>query len=163
MSRWLKIALAVSVALNLFAAAAAVTVAVTRARVENQVQAQHRPGRGMFLAVVGSLDPAVRDQVRRSLREHALAARPDFDAARANRRQAIELAAQPTFDPAEVQALLEQSRLAELRGRARLERGAIETLAGLQQKDRQALAPLLLRQGPRFRDRPRPPARAAEP
>jgi uncharacterized membrane protein len=155
-SRWLKIALAVSVALNLFAAAAAVTVATTHARVEKQVEDQggrdRRGGPGVW-AALNTLDPAVRERVKQAMRGHALAARPDFEAARTARRQAIDLASQPSFDPADVQALLEQSRLAELRGRARLERGAVEVLGTVQPAERKALAPVMLRQGPRFRDR----------
>lgn len=148
----LKAALAISVALNLFAAAALVTVTVGRDRVEERVEAQRKPGReGSFKSVMSTLDPAVRDQVRSRLREAAMAARPDFDAARAARRQAIDLAGQPSFDPAAVKALLEQSRTAELRGRARLEDNAVAVLGELEADDRKALSTLLARHGPRGR------------
>lgn len=148
----LKAALAISVALNLFAAAALVTVTVGRDRVEERVEAQRKPGReGSFKSVMSTLDPAVRDQVRSRLREAAMAARPDFDAARAARRQAIDLAGQPSFDPAAVKALLEQSRAAELRGRARLENNAVAVLGELEADDRKALSTLLARHGPRGR------------
>lgn len=160
----LKIALAMSVALNLFAAAALVTVTVGRDRVEQRVEAQRKPGReGSFKAMLSGLDADVRDQVRARLRESALAARPDFDAARAARRQAIDLAGQPTFDPAAVKTLLEQSRAAELRGRARLEDNAVAVLSDLEADDRKALSVILARhgpRGPRTRDRDDAPPEA---
>lgn len=152
-SKGLKIALALSVALNLFAAAALVTVTVGRDRVEQRVENQSKPGReGSFKAVLAGLDADVRDQVRARLRASALAARPDFDAARAARRQAIDLAGQPTFDPAAVKVLLEQSRAAELRGRARLEDNAVGVLSELEPDDRKALSIMLARHGPRGRN-----------
>lgn len=148
--RTLKIALAVSVALNVFAVAAGVTTYVGANRVEDQVAEQRRPLRGPpVLEVVETMDPAVRDRVRQALRASALAARPDFDAARDARRRAIEMAEAESFDSAAVQALLEQSRLAEMRGRSKLEAGALEILASLSPKDRKALAPILSRHGPK--------------
>ncbi|MNI95879.1 hypothetical protein D3C73_1542250 [compost metagenome] len=44
-----------------------------------------------------------------------------------------------------VAALLERSRASEMRGRARLEAGAVETLGRLQPADRAALAAILSR------------------
>ena len=152
-SKGLKIALALSVALNLFAAAALVTVTVGRDRVEQRVENQSKPGReGSFKAVLAGLDADVREPGRARLRASALAARPDFDAARAARRQAIDLAGQPTFDPAAVKVLLEQSRAAELRGRARLEDNAVGVLSELEPDDRKALSIMLARHGPRGRN-----------
>jgi len=146
--RWLKIALAISVALNLFAAVAGVTAWVGARRAEAQIADQRRPDRGPpILQVVDQMDPAKRAEVREALRASALAARPDFDAARAARRQAQEAASGDTFDQARVQTLMEQSRLAEMRGRARLESGALEILSGLSAADRKALAPILTRHG----------------
>ncbi|RZJ97168.1 MAG: periplasmic heavy metal sensor [Brevundimonas sp.] len=146
--RWLKIALAVSVALNVFAVAAGATAYVGARRAEAQIADQRRPDRGPpILQVVDQMDPAKRDQVREALRASALAARPDFDAARAARRQAMEAAGADPFDQARVQGLLEQSRLAEMRGRARLESGALAIFSGLSPADRKALAPILIRHG----------------
>lgn len=142
----LKIALAVSVALNLFALAAAGTLAVTRDRVEDRVEAQQRPGRtGSPMGLVGRLSPEVRPQVREALRDAALAARPDFEEARLKRRQAVALAASPTFDPERLRTLLDESRAAELRGRQRLEVGAIAVLADLGPADRAIMAEILSR------------------
>lgn len=149
-ARSLQIALAVSVALNVFAVAAGATYLIGANRVEDEVAAQRRPMRGPpMMEVVEGMDPAVRDRVRQALRASALAARPDFDAARDARRRAIGMAEAESFDSAAVQALLEQSRLAEMRGRSKLETGAMEILSTLNAKDRKALAPILSRHGPR--------------
>jgi uncharacterized membrane protein len=68
------------------------------------------------------------------------------------------------FDPAEVSALLEQSRAAELRGRARLEADAVGVLATLEPDDRAALSEILTRRGRTVvRDRGEREARAAAP
>jgi uncharacterized membrane protein len=147
-SKSLKIALAVSVALNLFAVAGGVTYVVNRDRIERRIEDQRRPGReGPLAEVLADLDPAVRQRVRTSLRESALAARPEFEAARAARREAIDVAGQPTLDAARVESLLEQSRSAEMRGRTRLENGAVAVLATLTPEERKALAPILQRKG----------------
>ncbi|WP_295196095.1 periplasmic heavy metal sensor [uncultured Brevundimonas sp.] len=147
-SKSLKIALAVSVALNLFAVAGGVTYIVNRDRIERRIEEQRRPGReGPLAEVLADLDPAVRQRVRTALRESALAARPDFEAARAARREAIDVAGQPTLDAARVESLMEQSRAAEMRGRTRLESGAVAVLATLTPEERKALAPILQRKG----------------
>ncbi|MET3780891.1 putative membrane protein [Brevundimonas sp. 1080] len=147
-SKSLKIALAVSVALNLFAVAGGVTYVVNRDRIERRIEDQRRPGReGPLAEVLADLDPAVRQRVRTALRESALAARPDFEAARAARREAIDIAGQPTLDATRVESLLEQSRATEMRGRTRLENGAVAVLATLTPEERKALAPILQRKG----------------
>ncbi|WP_425985420.1 periplasmic heavy metal sensor [Brevundimonas sp. TWP1-2-1b1] len=147
-SKTLKIALAVSVALNVFAVAGAVTYVVNRDRIERKIEDQRRPGReGPLAEVLADLDPAVQDRVRTALRESALAARPDFEAARAARREAIDVAGQPTLDAARVQSLLDQSRAAEMRGRTRLENGAVAVLGTLTPDERKALTPILQRKG----------------
>ncbi len=143
-----KIALAVSVALNLFAVAAGATLFVTRAQVEDRVEAQHRPARtGSPMRLIEQLDPAVRGRVRDTLRASALAARPDFEEARLKRRQAVEIGRSASFDADRAGALLEQSRTAELRGRARLEADAVALLATLEPDDRRALSEILTRRG----------------
>src|SRR5690606_32752697 len=93
------------------------------------------------------LDPAVRERVRGRLRTAALEARPDFEEARDKRREAVALARSPEFDPAQVRLLLEESRMAELRGRARLESGAVGVLESVTPADRAALAVILARRG----------------
>lgn len=144
----LKMALIGSVALNLFAVAAGVTVFVTRAEVEKQVEAQHHPARaGSPMRVIDQLDPAVRDRVRNTMRASALAARPDFEEARLKRRQVVEMGRSATFDAVRAAALLEESRNAELRGRARLEANAVALLATLEPDDRRALSEILTRRG----------------
>lgn len=144
----LRIALIVSVALNLFAVAAGATLLVTRAQVEDRVEAQRRPARaGSPMRLIDQLDPAVRERVRDALRASALAARPDFEEARLKRRQAVEMGRSATFDTERATELLEQSRVAELRGRARLEADAVALLATLEPDDRRALSEILTRRG----------------
>lgn len=144
----LAVALAASVALNLFAAAAGVSLFVTRAQVEHRVEAQHRaPREHSPMALIGQLDPAVRGRVRDTLRESALAARPDFEEARQKRREAVRIAQSDSFDSARVAALLSESRNAELRGRARLEADAVAVLDTLAPADRKALSEILTRRG----------------
>jgi uncharacterized membrane protein len=144
----MKIALIGSVALNLFALAAGATLLVTRAQVEDRVEAQHRPARaGSPMRLVEQLDPAVRQRVRETLRASALAARPDFEEARLKRRQAVEMGRSATFDAVRAEALLEESRNAEIRGRARLEADAVALLATLEPDDRRALSEILTRRG----------------
>jgi len=146
--RTLKIALAASVALNLFAAAAGATLLVSRADVERRIDAQHRAPRDRsFMTVVEGLDPAVRERVRETLRASAHTARPDFEETRLKRRQATALVRSAEFDPARVSGLLEESRAAEMRGRARLEADAVGVLATLEPDDRAALSEILTRRG----------------
>lgn len=145
-----KIALAVSVALNLFAAAAVTSLFITRAQVEHRVEAQHRPARsGSPMRLIDQLDPDVRERVRDALRASALAARPDFEEARLKRRQAVDMvrAGAGAFDADRTRALLEESRAAELRGRARLEADAVALLATLEPEDRQGMSEILTRRG----------------
>jgi uncharacterized membrane protein len=144
----LKIILIGSVALNLFAVAAGATLLVTRAQVEHRVEAQHRPARtSSTMRLIDELDPAVRERVRATLRASALAARPDFEEARLKRRQAVELSQSEAFDPARIRSLLEQSRDAEMRGRARLEADAVALVSTLESDDRKALSEILSRRG----------------
>lgn len=144
------IALAVSVALNIFAAATVTTTLVGCDRVEDRVEAQHRSGRtGSSMGLVSRLSPEAQPRVRETLHAAAFAARPDFEESRSKRREAIELAAAPAFDPARVQGLLNESRAAELRGRQRLEAGAIAALQGLAPADRAILADILRKRGGR--------------
>lgn len=160
----LKIALAVSVALNLFGLAAAGAFAVTRERVEERVEAQQRPTRpGSTMSMIDRLSPEVQPEVRQTLRAGALSARPDFEESREKRRQAIALAASPTFDADRVTALLNESRAAELRGRQRLEATAVAMLAELDPADRAIMSDILKRKrhGGKDRDRSRSDKTAA--
>lgn len=147
-SRTLKIALAVSVALNLFAVAGGVAFGVSRAQVDRKIEAQTGPGRQSPMAeILAGMSPDSRERVRTALRASALAARPDFEASRAARREAIQIAGEPTLDAARVEQLLAESRAAETRGRARLETNAIALLGTLNPQERQALTPILQRKG----------------
>ena len=161
----LKIALAVSVALNVFAMAAGASLLISRAEVEQRIEAQQRaPRYRPFMSVVAGLDPAVRERVRDTLRASAHAARPDFEESRQKRREATALARSADFDPIRVSALLEESRAAELRGRARIESDAVSLLATLEPGDRAALSEILTRRGRTVvRDRDDRKAHAAAP
>lgn len=153
----LRIALAASVAVNLFAVAAGTTVWVGRDKVERRIEAAERAprDRSPMQVVVSRLDPQVRQRVRQTLKASALAAKPDFDEARLKRRAAVDLAAAPDYDPARAHTLLQESRAAEMRGRARLEADAVQLLSTLEPADRQALSELLTRRGRIVvRDRP---------
>jgi uncharacterized membrane protein len=146
--RALKVALAVSVALNLFAIAGGVTLWVTKLKADDKIEASQAPGRqSSFQEILAGMDPEARQHVRSTLRASAMAARPDFEASRAARRQAVELMRGPAPDAAAANTLLDQSRAAEMRGRARLEHDATALLATLDPKDRQALAVVLSRRG----------------
>ncbi|QBX37105.1 periplasmic heavy metal sensor [Brevundimonas sp. S30B] len=163
--RALKIALIASIGLNLFALAVGLVIWIGAQRAESQAEAERRGGRqSPAMALIEQLEPAQQAPVRQALRASALAAKPDFEAARAARREAIARSAAPTFDQAGVQALLEESRLAEMRGRARLETGAVQVLSGLDQADRQALSPLLSRnRNGRRHSQPAPTADHSDP
>lgn len=140
----LGIALAVSVGINLFAATAAVTALSGQRKIEQAMEdrrsGDRRPSTRELLA---SLDPEVRRAVRTSLREAGLAARPDFQAAREARAEAVEAARTEPFDRARVEALLAASREAEARGRARLEGDALALMETLGPEDRRVVAALL--------------------
>jgi len=165
-ARSLKIVLAVSVALNVFALAGGAAFLVSRAQVDGRVQGQCKPGRDSSLSsMVAGMDPQTRQRARDALKASALAARSDFDLAREARRQAIDLANADQFDAVAVQTLLEQSRLAEMRGRAQMENGAVGVLGTLDIDDRRALTPILARRmhkGDRS-EAPKPPAASETP
>lgn len=157
-TRALVIALIASVAVNLFAVATGVTLLVGQSRAEARLEESRQPGRDQsYRDILRTLDPEVRRQVNQALRRSAQAARPDFQEARAARREAIALAQGSDFDAIAVTALLERSRAAETRGRARIETDSIAILQTLQPDDRQALSVLLNRHR-KNRDRARPPA-----
>lgn len=159
-SRTMKMLLAVSVAINLFALAGGVTVWMAVKRHDAQLAAAPpNGGRGPLREVLQDVDPAVREQVKASMRASALAARPDFEAARAARRQAVELARAPTLDAVAVRAALEESRAAEIRGRARLEADAVALLETVPAKDRPAVSRILQRRNSGKGDGPKPDGR----
>jgi uncharacterized membrane protein len=135
----LGVALTASVAVNLFAATAAYTALNGGDRVE-QAGGKGRDGRH-----ASARELETQGRVRQALREAGLAAHPDFEQARELRRQAIAAAGSDPFDPVRVDALLDQSRAAELRGRERLEADAMAILATLEPSDRAAFAQILNR------------------
>ena len=89
----LGIALAISVGINLFAATAALTALSGQRTIERALEDRpstlSRPSARELLA---SLEPEVRREVRRGLRDAGLAARPDFQAARQARAEALQAA-----------------------------------------------------------------------
>ncbi|NEX93839.1 periplasmic heavy metal sensor, partial [Caulobacter sp. 17J65-9] len=142
-SRGLKIAFGVSLALNLFL----IGVGLGGGAIAWK-HWKDRPGAGPPLfEAARSLPESEQKALRQSMRAVAMKARPDFEQARTARREAVRIAAAPTFDRAAVAAQLDRSREAEIRGRVVMEQGVLDVMAGLSPKDRAALAPALLRKG----------------
>ena len=140
----LGVALAASVGVNLFAATAAYTALTGQQRIESRMDGRDRDDRRASpRELVAALGPESRVRVRQALRDAGLAARPDFQQARAARRQAIAAAAAEPYDAALVERLLDQSREAELRGRRRLEADTLVILGTLDAADRAAFAEIL--------------------
>ncbi len=147
-SRKIKLALVASVALNVFLVAGGTAVWIT-AREAREAERMTRTTRtDTLMEMVSTRSPAVAAAMEVRLRDVAMAARPDFQEARAARRQAIAITASDDFDPVVVAGLLEQSRASEIRGRARLESGAVEILNDQKPEDRKALARILARYRP---------------
>ena len=149
----LGVALAVSVGVNLFAATAAYSV-LSRQDQRDQRQEQQRHPSSREL--IGRLSPEARQPVRQALRAAAQRARPEFQASREAKHQAIAAASAEPMDAARVAALLDQSRAAELRGRAMMEVDAIAILQTLKPADRAVLAQMLKGRG-RDRGEAQPP------
>lgn len=147
-SRKIKLALVASVALNVFLVAGGTAVWIT-AREAREAERMTRTTRtDTLMEMVSTRSPEVAAAMEVRLRDVAMAARPDFQEARAARRQAIAITASDDFDPVVVAGLLEQSRASEIRGRARLESGAVEILNDQKPEDRKALARILARYRP---------------
>lgn len=136
-------ALAVSVGVNLFAATAAYSVLSRQDSGRHQRDDGDGSGRPSSRAMIDSLSPEAREPVRQALRAAAQRARPEFQASREARRQAIAAASAEPMDAARVAALLDQSRAAEVRGREMLEADAIAILQTLKPADRTALVQML--------------------
>lgn len=159
----LGVALAVSVGVNLFAATAAYSVLSRQDHADQRQDQQRRPS---SRELISDLSPEARQPVRQALRAAAQRARPEFQASRDAKRQAIAAASAEPMDAARVAALLDQSRAAEVRGREMLEADAIAILRTLKPADRAVLAQMLNARGrgggrghPRDQaSRPAPPA-----
>jgi uncharacterized membrane protein len=91
------------------------------------------------------------DDVRMKLRQHmrgvALTVSADFSEAHADRKQAADLAGAATFDRTAIAAELDKARVAENRGRAKLEDGFLQFLQTQPQPTRVTLAKALLGRG----------------
>lgn len=144
-SRTIKIALAVSVALNVFLVAGGTTVWIKTRDAARAEQAGRSSRTETLMELINTRSPEVAGPLKIKMREIALTARPDFEEARAARREAIAITGSDDFHAAQVYALLETSRAAEMRGRAVLETGAVRVLAEQQPDDRKALARVLAR------------------
>ena len=141
--RNLKIALAVSVTLNVFVLGAVAGGLIIGGRALQE----RREARAPVFAMAQSLDEATRERVTETLRDTALTSREDFRAARAARREAVELASAETFDRAAIEAALARSHQMEDGGRQRLEASLLDLMADMPQAERQVLAPALARRG----------------
>lgn len=140
--RALKSVLLVSLLVNAFLAAAAAAGAIYLFHVmsEHANMRQHTP-----LAMLSrDLDPPVRDQLKRSMGEVAPFANPDFREARAARKDAVDHLNAPSVDEALVEADLAKARVAEDRGRAKVENGFVHFAKTQPQPMRARLATVLL-------------------
>lgn len=139
--RGLRTALIVSLLVNAFLAAAAAAGAIYLSNIifERANMRQHTP-LGMLAREV---DPSVRDQLRQNMHEVALTAAPDFQEARAARRDAVEQMRAQTVDSAAVQADLVKARAAEDRGHAKVEDGFVAFAKTQPQAVRAKLAAVL--------------------
>lgn len=157
--RLMGVLLAASLALNAFAVAGGVAAWMQWKEIESRVSERLPRRGGPFGPALARLEPETRDRVLGSMRAAALEARPDFEAARAARREAVALSQAEAFDPVAVAALLERSREAEGRGRARLEAAMLQTFETLTPEERTILSPVLSRRmkGLRGSDRREPP------
>jgi len=140
-------ALAVSVGVNLFAATAAYSVLSRQDSGRPHREDGDGAGRPSSREMIDRLSPEARAPVRQALRAAAQRARPEFQASREARRQAIAAASAEPMDAARVTALLDQSRAAEVRGREMLEADAIAILQTLKPADRTVLAQMLNARG----------------
>jgi uncharacterized membrane protein len=143
--RAIRTALIISLLINAFLAAATAAGGVYISTVldERANMRQHTP-----LAVAArDLDPSVRAQLKARMHDIALSAAPDFQEARAARKQAADLVGAPNLDAAAVDAELAKARAAEARGRARLETGMVEFLKTQPQATRAKLAKVLAGRG----------------
>ena len=140
--RALKTALIVSLLVNAFLAAAVVAGAfyLFNALAERANLHQRMPL--AFLA--RDIDPSIHDQLRQSMRDVALSAAPDFHEAHAARKDAVDLMSAETVDSAAVDADLAKARVAEDRGRAKVEAGFVAFAAVQPQPVRAKLAGVLL-------------------
>lgn len=145
--RTLGIALALSVGLNLFGLGAVGAFWLGQSRAPAEAQPEPQPRQRSAIAIIDELSPDVRQTVRERMRASALAARPDFEEARAQRRAAVAAARAESYDAAAVRALLQASREAEMRGRTRLEMDSVALLGELDLSDRQTLSRVLVRRG----------------
>ena len=149
----IKIALATSVVLNVFLLAGGATFWATNRAADKATEDVRSPRLSVpAVELIQTRSPQVAEKVLADLRAVALTASDDFHEARQSRREAIDITASDSFDAATVAALLERSRASEIRGRGRLESGAVEVLSMLEAEDRKALAPLLSRKRPHSRD-----------
>lgn len=137
-------ALAVSVAANLFAATAAYTVLTGQGSLERQENGREGGPRGSSAReMLAELDPETRRSIRQALQDARQRARPDFQQARQARRDAVAAVAIQPYDPVRVAALLDQSRLAEARGRRKIEVDVLAILGTLEPEERAVFAQVL--------------------
>lgn len=140
--RLLKSALIVSLFVNAFLAAAAAAGAIFLFHVmsEHADMRRHTP----LWLLARELDPPVRDQLRRSMRDVALSASADFREAHAARKDAFDHLSAQTADEALVDADLARARAAEDRGRVKVENGFVAFVKTQPQPVRAKLATVLL-------------------
>lgn len=142
----LKIILAVSVILNIFLVGIGIGIVVTGARL-TPAQAARRPVPNVWQAAE-ALPPPERQAFRQMLCEEAAAVQPELKSVRLARREAAALIAQPNYDPAAVQASLQQAREGEMHARGEIDAAFAAYLTKLTPKQRADMAEALVRARP---------------
>lgn len=146
-----KIILIASIVANLFLAGALGGALVVGSRFVHERGEARRGDRPGMLNAVQAIPPERRQLLRQVMREQAMAARPDLQAAREARRDAARLIGAATYDAAAVEASLKQARDSDLAARAKIDAALATRLAQLTPEDRAAFAQVMMR-GPRGGD-----------
>ncbi len=138
--RWLYIGLIVSVALNLFLGGLIVGAVVVGKRM-----AEFRPAAGAALKAPiwragDGLSPPYRQAFRATVRDAVLATRDDIREGRRLRAEAIAKMGQASYDPAAVDAQLQQGRALDQKARGQVEAAIMQFAATLPPDQRAILA-----------------------
>jgi uncharacterized membrane protein len=148
MSRWWRIALAVSVILNLFLTGALIAGVVSLRSGSRIINA------GALRIAGAELSAPVRAPFRAALHRARRAMHPTAAAAREAKAEAAVLLARPVVDQPAVNAALDRARVADMAVRAAVERSAVAYAVTLPRADRLALAEAMRRRAapPKRRD-----------
>lgn len=152
--RGFQILLVCSLVLNIFVVGGLVGAGVMwkRAEVQRPINGLGRGGR--LRAAAQSLPQPYRRDLRRTVMETMRSLKPQIQQARAARREAAQLLAQPTLDSAALDAALTRARDADFAVRTRMEASVARFAASLPPAERLRLVTALARQQPHRQSRP---------